>query len=497
MPGGAGSALLLALSLSFHLSPAAPDQCSKGSNVFTELPENSANGTAVATLALPAAGSVKLCLSGADATWFYLDGRTVRLQAAPGAPLDREALESPVLMVALTCSEDGFSPVEYRLVVQVLNENDNRPRFQPGPELTHNVSELVAVNSVVFTTQAEDGDGDTLVYVIDGASADAKHFRIDLPNSGRIVLAKALDFETRRQLDFVVHAVEMNTKERYKASAHIHVNVLDGDDQYPQFLPCRALLPATASVCLSPIYTANITAGRAQVRPLHFLPGAIHAEDGDHGLKAAITYSLLPGPYSGWFHVNNATGAVTLLRPLDGPGLPPAVTLQVMAAQVNDATKFAVAEARVRVLAPNRHPPRFAHPRYPAFVRQGPRTATLATTYGGRVLALHAADRDFPDGFNPWIRYRLALPANASELFQLMPNGLLVARADQLQPSQHFLLQVIARDEESGEVTNTTVDIEVLRPGQAAPQDPVEAGQEQSPPDVAVITRMSPWTGHP
>lgn len=32
--------------------------------------------------------------------------------------------------------------VEYRLVVQVLNENDNRPRFQPGPELTHNVSEV-------------------------------------------------------------------------------------------------------------------------------------------------------------------------------------------------------------------------------------------------------------------------------------------------------------------------------------------------------------------
>lgn len=128
--------------------------------------------------------------------------------------------------------------------------------------------------------------------------------------------------------DASCHCKEMNTKERYKASAHIHVNVLDGDDQYPQFLPCRALLPATASVCLSPIYTANITAGRAQVsagvgvtsltpspcnlrgwgqaggltcpplfqvRPLHFLPGAIHAEDGDHGLKAAITYSLLPG----------------------------------------------------------------------------------------------------------------------------------------------------------------------------------------------------------
>lgn len=37
--------------------------------------------------------------------------------------------------------------------------------------------------------------------------ADARYFRIDLPNSGKIVLAKALDFETKRHLEFVVHAV--------------------------------------------------------------------------------------------------------------------------------------------------------------------------------------------------------------------------------------------------------------------------------------------------
>ena len=32
--------------------------------------------------------------------------------------------------------------VEFRIIVQVLNENDNRPHFQGATVLTHNVSEV-------------------------------------------------------------------------------------------------------------------------------------------------------------------------------------------------------------------------------------------------------------------------------------------------------------------------------------------------------------------
>lgn len=88
------------------------------------------------------------------------------------------------------------------------------------------------MHSVVFSAQAEDADGDTLMYVIDTASVsggggggeggpgpsagltdpprpqpDARFFRIDLPNSGRVVLARPLDFESRRHLEVVVTAV--------------------------------------------------------------------------------------------------------------------------------------------------------------------------------------------------------------------------------------------------------------------------------------------------
>ncbi|XP_068025687.1 cadherin-related family member 5-like isoform X5 [Melanerpes formicivorus] len=425
--------VLLAACLALQLATAHGDGCGSFGNLFTEIMENSAHGSLVARLPGDTGnGGLQLCLAGADAVWFYLDGRSVRLNVSAGRTLDREELESPVLMVALTCAEDGFSPVEYRIIVQVLNENDNRPHFQGAPLLTHNISELAAVHSVVFSTQAEDADGDTLMYVIDTASPDARFFRIDLPNSGKVVLARALDFESRQQLEVVVTAVEMNTKERFNASARVRVNVLDGDDQYPRFLPCTPRSHHGLTVCTSPIYTANVTEGQLQGGPLSFSPGSVYAEDGDRGLRATITYSLLAGQESSRFHIDNMTGAITLVRAVESSRRTPAISLSVMASQVNDANKFAVTQAVVRVLAANRAPPRFARPSYQAFVPAGAREAALLLTFGGHVLALRAHDPDFPE--------------------------------------------VLARDEESGETSNTTVEVEVLWPGQAAPRDPSEVG---------------------
>ncbi|XP_065524373.1 zinc finger homeobox protein 4-like isoform X4 [Lathamus discolor] len=419
---------LLAACLALLLATAQGDGCGSFGNVFTEIAENSAHGSLVARL--PAGGDapgapLQLCLIGHDAAWFYLDGRSLRLNASNGRALDREELESPVLMVALTCAEDGFSPVEYRIIVQVLNENDNRPHFQGASDLTHNVSELAAVHSVVFSAQAEDADGDTLMYVIDTASPDARFFRIDLPNSGKVVLARALDFESRQQLEVVVTAVEMNTRERFNASARVRVQVLDGDDQYPQFLPCAPRTHRGLTLCTSPVYTANVTEGQLQTGPLSFSPGDVYAEDGDRGLRAAITYSLLAGQESSRFHIDNMTGAITLLRAVESSRRTPAISLSIMG--VNPQVRYSLSSS---------------------------------TNHS------HGQHRD----------QHQEQGQDHSQLFQVMPNGLVVARADLLQPAQRYRLQVLARDEESGETSSTTVELEVLWPGQAAPRDPSDAG---------------------
>lgn len=70
------------------------DGCSGFGNLFTEIAENSAHGSLVARLPPPGdaggGAGLQLCLVGADAAWFYLDGRSVRLNVSAGRALDRE-----------------------------------------------------------------------------------------------------------------------------------------------------------------------------------------------------------------------------------------------------------------------------------------------------------------------------------------------------------------------------------------------------------------------
>ncbi|XP_075064636.1 cadherin-related family member 5-like isoform X2 [Mixophyes fleayi] len=480
--------LLLTLSLTFQVT--SGDQCSGGSNIFTEILENSPNGTLVANLSMfgdPVTSTVKLCLSGTDADWFYLEGKNVWLNVSSGKTLDREVLDSSVLLVTLTCSEEGFAMVQYRIIVQVLNENDNKPSFLEQSMSVQNISELAEVDSVVFTAQALDRDGDTLMYVIDRSMGDYKYFHMDLPNNGKVLLSRPLDFESKQELEVVIHAVEMTTRERQRTTARVRVTVLDGDDQYPQFLPCRYMSHDGLSVCVSPTYMVNITAGEEQTGPLVFSPGPIFAEDGDKGIMAPISYSFLSGPDSDMFQIDNVTAFVSLTHTPERTLSPTIIHLRVMASQVGDSRKYSLAEVKVRVLAANKHPPHFAATQYQAFVQEDNNPAALVSTYSGRVLSLTPSDGDYPNGTNPQIHLSLTSLPKHSQLFQITQSGLLVATANQLQATETYNLKISARDEESGETDNCTVIVKVLANGQAAPRDPSEPRAMFTVPDLPII----------
>ncbi|XP_072003652.1 cadherin-related family member 5-like isoform X5 [Engystomops pustulosus] len=480
--------LILTLSLAFQV--ALGDQCSGGSNIFTEIPENSPNGTFVANLSMfgdPVTSTVKLCLSGTDADWFYLDGKNVWLNVSSGKTLDREALDSSVLLVTLTCSEEGYASVQYRIIVQVLNENDNKPRFLEESIAVQNISELAEVDSVIFTAKAMDLDGDTLMYVIDRTMGDFKYFHMDLPNNGKVLLSRTVDYETIQELEVIIHAVEMTTRERQRTTTRVRVVVLDGDDQYPQFLPCQYMSHDGLRVCVSPVYSVNITAGEEPTGPFVFSPGPIYAEDGDKGIMTPISYSILSGPGSELFQIDNITGSVSHINTLESMPGPAMFHIKVMASQVCDSRKFSLAEVKIRVLAPNKYAPRFTASQYKAFVQEDNNPVALVSTYNGRVLNLMPSDGDFPNGTNPRIQLSLANISNHSKLFQITQSGFLIARANLLQAPQTFNVKVIARDEESGETANSSLIITVLARGQAAPRDPSEPQPLFPQPDLPII----------
>ncbi|XP_061085863.1 cadherin-related family member 5-like, partial [Conger conger] len=476
----------MAISITYHFVKA--NVCLRGQDISAKVRENSPPGAFVANLSIakdPGANSIRLCLTGDNADWFYLEEKSIRLNTSISRVLDRE-VQGPVLIAALTCYEDDTIQREYRITVEILNENDNAPAFAERTAQPFDVSEMTAVNAAVFTVHARDADNDPVVFAIDTSSADASFFRIDRPKSGKVVLAKPLDYETKTRLQFVIYAVEANTKERHNSTAVIRVNVLDGDDQYPQFQPCTPLSQEeTPPICTSPVYTVNISE-KEQDSILHFSPGPIHAEDGDRGLMTPLVYTILSGADSGMFRIDNGTGEVALTRRVQSRLLTPDLRLRIMASQRDDPKKYAVATALVRVLAENRFPPRFNRTAYRGYVTENSGPAALVNSHGDQLLVVRAEDPDFEDGVNPKLQYSLSPQPNSTGLYHVTQEGLVIARANRLHAPEKHLLQVLATDQESGEVVNASIYIEVLQKDQPVPQSPFGEGRLFGMGDVGV-----------
>ncbi|XP_061630244.1 cadherin-related family member 5 isoform X1 [Phyllopteryx taeniolatus] len=443
--------------------------CLDGQDVYSRVAENSLCGEVVADLMAdhPVEG-IEWRLQGKDADWFFLDGGVIHLNTSPEKVLDRE-LQGPVLMAELSCYEDDVLQSVSRIVVEVLNENDNWPVFAEDTIQSVVISELTPVNALVFTILATDADNDQIIYSIDQSSPDADYFKIDFRNSGAVILAKSLDYETKTQLFLTIHASEMNTAEHFNTSTDVTVDVQDGDDLYPQFLPCTLLFQdRTNRICTSPVYTVNVTEGKEDF-VLDFSPGPIHAVDGDRGLKATLSYAILSGDDHGRFLMDRQTGEVRFTRAVKDRLTTPALHLQVMAFQDDDPRKYSVATVLVRVLAVNQFHPVFDMAEYHGFVTAGKSPASLVYTYGNRALMLHVQDQDFKHGFNPMIYFTFSPTSNHTGIYRLTQEGLLIARTNQLKARQKHLLHVMARDRESGDTVDSSVVVEVLSESQSIP----------------------------
>ncbi|XP_037615758.1 uncharacterized protein LOC119482388 isoform X1 [Sebastes umbrosus] len=138
-----------------------------------------------------------------------------------------------------------------------------------------------------------------------------------------------------------------------------------------------------------------------------------------------------------------------------------------MVCQEDDRLKYSVASVLIRVLSENLFPPVFNRTTLKGFIIQSSSPASIVTTYGNQVLQIQVSDRDFSDGQNPNIHYSVHPP---SELYQVTQGGVLIARTDRLHAFDRHILQVVARDEESGEEASASVDIEVLQRGQSVPR---------------------------
>ncbi|KAL3880620.1 hypothetical protein ACJMK2_032844 [Sinanodonta woodiana] len=180
--------------------------------------------------------------------------------------------------VTVYCQDFGDPPLRSSSTfrVQILDENDNTPRFtQPLYETS--ISENNEIEDSVLTVHADDID--------DGVNAEIQ-YRLSpnvvdylyIERSGLIRAKMILDREKTSSLNFLVYAVDGGSPQR-TGSASVRIQILDVNDEKPVF----------NRVSYEFIISEN--------RPSDTDVGMVSATDGDIGANAKLAFVIHPFYY--------------------------------------------------------------------------------------------------------------------------------------------------------------------------------------------------------
>ncbi|XP_069746695.1 protocadherin-9 isoform X3 [Narcine bancroftii] len=229
---------------------------------------------------------------GPNASSFDLDRKTGVLTAS--RVFDREEQERYIFTV--TARDSGNPPLQSQaaVIVTVLDENDNNPKF------THNhfqffVSENLPKYSTVGVITVTDADAGENAEVMASVVGDNDNFILD-PVSGVIRSNVSFDRELQSSYTFEVKAIDRGRPVR-TSIAKVTINVIDVNDNSPVVI----YPPSNSSFKLV---------------PLSAIPGSVVAEvfavDIDTGMNAELKYSIVSGNTKGLFRIDPVTGNITL-----------------------------------------------------------------------------------------------------------------------------------------------------------------------------------------
>nr|ABC79285.1 protocadherin-15-CD3 isoform 2 [Gallus gallus] len=307
--------------------------------------EESRNGTILVDNMLikgTAAGpdpTIELSLKDNVDYWVILDPISQRLYLnSTGRVLDRDppmSIQSIVVQVQCVNKKVG-TIINHEVRIVVRDRNDNSPQFQQQRYYVA-VNELTPVGTTIFTgfsgnngaTDIDDGPNGQIEYVIQYNPNDKtsnRTFDIPLTLSGAVVLRERLNYEEKTRYFVIVQANDraQNLHERRTSTTTLTVDVLDGDDLGPMFLPC--VLVNNTRDCRPLTYQASLPelTDPVHVNPISVTP-PIQAIDQDRNIqppsdRPGILYSILvgtPEDYPQYFHMNLTTAELTLLKPIN------------------------------------------------------------------------------------------------------------------------------------------------------------------------------------
>ncbi|CAG9820098.1 unnamed protein product [Phaedon cochleariae] len=216
------------------------------------------------------------------------------------APLDREEQEEYTLTVAATDNGTPSETATTKVVVEVLDANDNDPKFA-DKEYEFAVEENSRRGTLVGRVLAHDADKGVNAALRYSLIPGNSSFHIN-QITGEITTKEPLDREQKQNHDLVVEARDQGTPSR-TARVFLKITVLDVNDNTPEIVDPQEDVISVREEQLP---------GTEVVR--------VKAVDADSGNNASITYSIIKNRDSddhGAFSIDPNTGVIRTRMALD------------------------------------------------------------------------------------------------------------------------------------------------------------------------------------
>ncbi|XP_045495363.1 protein dachsous [Colias croceus] len=313
--------------------------------------------------------------------------------------LDREIRESYKLTVIATDEGNPQMTGTATLRINIVDVNDNQPTFPPPNVIS--VSEGTEVGSILTSVTANDVDTyPALKYAL---VDETNMFSIDR-YSGKIVLNRGLDFESRKS--YTINVTASDTEHITDTTLTIHLTDINDNAPVFQDVSYNSVLPEGS--------------GTLEV-------GVVKAIDNDSGENSNISYTFLQ-PREGFYI--DATSGVIFVNYSALPTNRRDVQLAVVATDHGKPNKSAIASVRISSGASSEIKPFIGQDTYRITVNEDTKEGTSLLQIGGINDVLKKYNLDFQ-----------IITGNEGDFFDITTEGalILVKRLDRESQDSYTL----------------------------------------------------------
>ncbi|XP_064092540.1 cadherin-related tumor suppressor-like [Macrobrachium nipponense] len=305
--------------------------------------------------------------------------------------------------LAVVATDNGKPPMssESSVIINVVDANNNPPKFSEDSYFTP-VPESSEIGQKIIQLQATDdrdfGINAEIEYQkVSGNGSD--YFMLE-PKTGWITVARTLEGRVNTHFDLTVRAVDQGVpplQDEVKV-----ILVVTGENLHT---------PKFTALSHQVIVPENEPLGSAIGTPLT-------ATDDDTGPNGIVRFSITSGNEAGKFAIDETTGAVTIMHPLDYDAVQE-YRLNITARDLGFEPHYSTAVLTIILTDINDNPPKFDQPKYDAYIAEN---ANANTT----VFQLNATDID--SSRNAIIQYTL-VGGDGKDFFAINPNtGVVTSR---------------------------------------------------------------------